>query len=93
MVYHNYAFSQIITSILKYFRANMFIVVANKQEFPSIWLLQVKCLVTNTVFGTRIGSPQQFPDEIVIRIFEESHQRRDNHWWIEVGEIPLPALT
>jgi len=71
----------------------MLIVVANKQEFRYIWLLQVKCLVTNIVFGTRIRSEEQFPDDIVIKIFQHSVETRSNQWWIEVGEVPLLALT
>ena len=71
----------------------MLIVVANKEEFQHIWLLQVKCLVSNNVFGTRIRSGEQIRDEIVLQIFQESYSVRDNQWWIEVGEVPLPALT
>ena len=71
----------------------MLIVVANKQEFPSVRLLQVKCLVTNNVFGTRIRSNIEIPDEIVIQLFQHDTNMRENNWWIEVGEVPLPALT
>jgi len=66
---------------------NKYKILTNKEERPSIWLVQVHNTETNIVFGTRLQLKEQPSDEFVLNLFQIEIHSRQKRWWVEAEII------
>ena len=65
------------------FDPNKHTILTNKEEFPGIWLVQVRNNETNVTFGTRFRLEAQPQADFVLKVFEMNAKSRENRWWVE----------
>jgi len=62
-------------------------ILTNKEEFPGIWLVQVRNNETNVIFGTRFRMEEQPKADFVLKVFEMNAKSRENRWWVEADVV------